>query len=103
MTVPGEFDFDDMLDEDFEIPNDPSNLDLDLDEDLIEDDFWDLGDELSIDLPNEDLGEDLKAVEEFDLIDELLLQPKEKGTEKVPSFTAYVVAYSVPDGFVQNG
>lgn len=73
MTVPGEFDFDDMLDEDFEIPNDPSNLDLDLDEDLIEDDFWDLGDELSIDLPNEDLGEDLKAVEEFDLIDELLL------------------------------
>lgn len=73
MTVPGEFDFDDMLDEDFEIPNDPSNLDLDLDEDLIEDDFLDLGDELSIDLPNEDLGEDLKPVEEFDLIDELLL------------------------------
>lgn len=73
MTVPGEFDFDDMLDEDFEIPNDPSNLDLDLDEDLIEDDFWDLEDELSIDLPNEDLGEDLKPVEEFDLIDELLL------------------------------
>ena len=34
MTVPGEFDFDDMLDEDFEIPNDPSNLDLDLDLDL---------------------------------------------------------------------
>lgn len=73
MTVPGEFDFDDMLDEGFEIPNDPSNLDLDLDEDLIEDDFWDLGDELSIDLPNEDLGEDLKPVEEFDPIDELLL------------------------------
>lgn len=73
MTVPGEFDFDDMLDEDFEIPNDPSNLDLDLDEDLIEDDFWDLEDELSIDLPNEDLGEDLKPVEEFDLIDDLFL------------------------------
>ena len=73
MTVPGEFDFDDMLDEDFEIPNDPSNLDLDLDGDLIEDDFWDLEDELSIDLPNEDLGEDLKPVEEFDLIDELFL------------------------------
>lgn len=73
MTVPGEFDFDDMLDEDFEIPNDPSNLDLDLDEDLIEDDFWDLEDELSIDLPNEDLGEDLKPVEEVDLIDELFL------------------------------
>lgn len=73
MTVPGEFDFEDMLDEDFEIPNDPSNLDLDLDEDLIEDDFWDLEDELSIDLPNEDLGEDLKPVEEFDLIDELFL------------------------------
>ena len=73
MTVPGEFDFDDMLDEDFEIPNDPSNLDLDLDEDLIEDDFWDLEDELSIDLPNGDLGEDLKPVEEFDLIDDLFL------------------------------
>lgn len=73
MIVPGEFDFEDMLDEDFEIPNDPSNLDLDLDEDLIEDDFWDLEDELSIDLPNEDLGEDLKPVEEFDLIDELFL------------------------------
>lgn len=73
MTVPGEFDFDDMLDEDFEIPNDPPNLDLDLDEDLIEDDFWDLEDELSINLPNEDLGEDLKPVEEFDLIDELFL------------------------------
>lgn len=73
MTVPGEFDFEDMLDEDFEIPNDPSNLDLDLDEDLIEDDFWDLEDELSINLPNEDLGEDLKPVEEFDLIDELFL------------------------------
>lgn len=73
MTVPGEFDFDDMLDEDFEIPNDPSNLDLDLDEDLIEDDFLDLVDELSIDLPNEDLGEDLKTLEEFDPIDELLL------------------------------
>ena len=73
MTVPGEFDFDDILDEDFEIPNDPSNLDLDLDEDLIEDDFWDLEDELSIDLPNEDLGEDLKPVEEFDLIDDLFL------------------------------
>lgn len=73
MTVPGEFDFDDMLDEDFEIPNDPSNLDLDLDEDLIEDDFWDLEDELSIDPPNEDLGEDLKTLEEFDPIDELFL------------------------------
>lgn len=75
MTVPGEFDFDDMLDEDFEIPNDPSNLDLDLDldGDLIEDDFWDLEDELSIDLPNEDLGEDLKPVEEVDPIDELFL------------------------------
>lgn len=71
MTVPGEFDFDDMLDEDFKIPNDPSNLDLDLDEDLIEDDFWDLEDESSINLPNEDLGEDLKPIEEFDLIDEL--------------------------------
>lgn len=71
MTVPGEFDFDDLLDEDFTIPNDPSNLDLD--EDLIEDDFWDLEDELSIDLPNEDLGEDLKTVEEVDPIDELLL------------------------------
>lgn len=73
MTVPGEFDFDDMLDEDFTIPNDPSNLDLDLDEDLIEDDFWDLEDELSINLPNEDLGEDLKTVEEVDPIDELFL------------------------------
>ena len=73
MTVPGEFDFDDMLDEDFEIPNDPSNLDLDLDEDLIEDDFWDLVDESSINLPNEDSGEDLKTLEEFDPIDELLL------------------------------
>lgn len=73
MTVPGEFDFDDMLDEDFEIPNDPSNLDLDLDENLIEDDFWDLEDELSINLPNEDLGEDLKTVEEVDPIDELFL------------------------------
>lgn len=73
MTVPGEFDFDDMLDEDFEIPNDPSNLGLDLDEDLIEDDFWDLEDELSINLSNEDLGEDLKPVEEVDPIDELFL------------------------------
>lgn len=73
MTVPGEFDFDDMIDEDFAIPNDPSNLDLDLDEDLIEDDFWDLEDELSIDLPNEDLGEDLKTIEGFNPIDELLL------------------------------
>lgn len=73
MTVPGEFDFDDLLDEDFEIPNDPSNLDLDLDENLIEDDFWDLEDELSINLPNEDLGEDLKTVEEVDPIDELFL------------------------------
>lgn len=73
MTVPGEFDFDDMLDEDFEIPNDPSNLGLDLDEDLIEDDFLDLEDELSINLSNEDLGEDLKTLEEFDPIDELLL------------------------------
>lgn len=73
MIVPGEFDFDDMLDEDFEIPNDPSNPNLDLDEDLIEDDFWDLEDELSIDLPNEDIGEDLKPVEEVDPIDELFL------------------------------
>ena len=73
MTVPGEFDFEDMLDEDFTIPNDPSNSDSDLDEDLIEDDFWDLEDELSIGLSNEDLGEDLKTVEEFDPIDELLL------------------------------
>ena len=64
MTVPGEFDFDDMLDEDFTILNDPSNLDLDLDEDLIEDDFLDLGDELSVNPSNEDLGEDLKPVEE---------------------------------------
>ena len=71
MTVPGEFDFDDMLDEDFEIPNDPFNLDSE--EDLIEDDFLDLEDELSIDLSNEDSGEDLKPVEEFDPIDELLL------------------------------
>lgn len=73
MTVPGEFDFDDMLDEDFEIPNDPSNLGLDLDEDLIEDDFLDLEDELSINTSNEDLGEDLKTLEEFDPIDELFL------------------------------
>lgn len=71
MTVPGEFDFDDMLDEDFTIPNDPSNLDLD--EDLIEDDFLDLEDELSINLSNEDLGEDLKTLEEFDPIDDLFL------------------------------
>ena len=71
MTVPGEFDFDDMLDEDFTIPNDPSNLDLD--ENLIEDDFLDLEDELSINLSNEDLGEDLKTLEEFDPIDELFL------------------------------
>lgn len=75
MTVPGEFDFEDMLDEDFTIPNDPSNSDLDEDseEDLIEDDFLDLVDELPINLSNEDLGEDLKTVEEFDPIDELLL------------------------------
>ena len=75
MTVPGEFDFEDMLDEDFTIPNDPSNSDLDGDseEDLIEDDFLDLVDELPINLSNEDLGEDLKTVEEFDPIDELLL------------------------------
>ena len=71
MTVPGEFDFDDMLDEDFTIPNDPSNLDLD--EDLIEDDFLDLEDELSTNLSNEDLGEDLKTLEEFDPIDDLFL------------------------------
>lgn len=71
MTVPGEFDFDDMLDEDFVIPND--SFSLDLDEDLIEDDFLDLEDELSTNLSNGDLGEDLKAVEEFDPIDELLL------------------------------
>lgn len=69
--MPGEFDFDDMLDEDFTIPNEPFNLDLD--EDLIEDDFLDLEDELSINFSNEDLGEDLKTVEEFDPIDELLL------------------------------
>ena len=81
MTVPGEFDFEDMLDEDFTIPNDPSNSNSDLDEDseedseedLIEDDFLDLVDESSINLSNEDLGEDLKTVEEFDPIDELLL------------------------------
>lgn len=77
MTVPGEFDFEDMLDEDFEISNDPSNSNSDLDEDseedLIEDDFWDLEDELSINLSNEDLGEELKTLEEFDPIDELLL------------------------------
>ena len=77
MTVPGEFDFEDMLDEDFTIPNDPSNSNSDLDEDseedLIEDDFWDLEDELSINLSNEDLGEELKTIEEFDPIDELLL------------------------------
>ena len=75
MTVPGEFDFDDMLDEDFEIPNDPPNLGLDLDEDLIEDDFWDmeldLEDESSTDFSDEDLGEGLKTLEEFDPIDEL--------------------------------
>ena len=77
MTVPGEFDFEDMLDEDFTIPNDPSNSNSDLDEDseedLIEDDFWDLEDESSINLSNEDLGEELKTIEEFDPIDELLL------------------------------
>lgn len=77
MTVPGEFDFEDMLDEDFTILNDPSNSNSDLDEDseedLIEDDFLDLVDESSINLSNEDLGEDLKTVEEFDPIDELLL------------------------------
>ena len=75
MTVPGEFDFEDMLDEDFTIPNDPSNSDSgeDSDEDLIEDDFLDLEDELSINLSNGDLGEDLKTLEEFDPIDELLL------------------------------
>ena len=75
MTVPGEFDFEDMLDEDFMIPNDPSNSDLDEDseEDLIEDDFLDLVDELPINLSNEDLGEDLKTLEEFDPIDELFL------------------------------
>lgn len=71
MTVPSEFDFDDMLDEDFAIPNDPFNLDLD--EDLIEDDFLDLEDDLSTEFSDEDLGEDLKTVEEFDPIDELLL------------------------------
>ena len=77
MTVPGELDFEDMLDEDFTIPNAPSNSNSDLDEDseedLIEDDFWDLEDELSINLSNEDLGEELKTLEEFDPIDELLL------------------------------
>lgn len=71
MTVPGEFDFDDMLDEDFTIPNDPSNSDLD--EDLIEDDFLDLEDELSTDFSDEDLGEDLKTLKGFDPIDELFL------------------------------
>ena len=77
MTVPGEFDFEDMLDEDFTISNDPSNSNSDLDEDseedLIGDDFLDLVDESSINLSNEDLGEDLKTAEEFDPIDELLL------------------------------
>ena len=81
MTVPGEFDFEDMLDEDFTIPNDPSNsnsnsnsdLDEDSEEDLIEDDFLDLVDESSINLSNEDLGGELKTIEEFDPIDELLL------------------------------
>lgn len=73
MTVPGEFDFEDMLDEDFTIPNDPSNSNSDLEEDLIEDDFLDLVDESSINLSNEDLGEELKTIEEFDPIDELLL------------------------------
>ena len=81
MTVPGEFDFEDMLDEDFAIPNDPSNSNSDLDEDseedseedLIEDDFLDLVDESSINLSNGDLGEELKTIEEFDPIDELLL------------------------------
>lgn len=77
MTVPGEFDFEDMLDEDFTIPNDSPNsnsgLDEDSEEDLIEDDFLDLVDESSINLSNEDLGEELKTIEEFDPIDELLL------------------------------
>lgn len=90
-----------MLDEDFAIPNDPFNLDLD--EDLIEDDFLELEDELVTDFSDEDLGEDLKTLKGFDPIDELFLQPKEKGTEKVPSFVAYAVAYLFPDGFVQNG
>ena len=71
MTVPGEFDFDDMLDEGFAIPNDPFNLDLD--EDLIEDDFLDLEDELSTDFSDGDLGEDLKTLKGFDPIDELFL------------------------------
>lgn len=71
MTVPGEFDFDDMLDEDFMIPNDPFNLDLD--EDLIEDDFLGLEDELSTDFSDEDLGGDLKTLKGFDPIDELFL------------------------------
>lgn len=71
MTVPSEFDFDDMLDEDFAIPNDPFKLDLD--EDLIEDDFLDLEDELSTDFSDEDLGEDLKTLKGFDPIDELFL------------------------------
>ena len=71
MTVPSEFDFDDMLDEDFAIPNGPFNLDLD--EDLIEDDFLDLEDELSTDFSDEDLGEDLKTLKGFDPIDELFL------------------------------
>ena len=71
MTVPSEFDFDDMLDEDFVIPNDPFNLGLD--EDLIEDDFLDLEDELSTDSSDEDLEEDLKTLKGFDPIDELFL------------------------------
>ena len=71
MTVPSEFDFDDMLDEDFAIPNDPFNLDLD--EDLIEDDFLDLEDELSTGFSDEDPGEDLKTLKGFDPIDELFL------------------------------
>lgn len=71
MTVPSEFDFDDMLDEDFAIPNDPFNLDLD--EDLIEDDFLELEDELVTDFSDEDLGEDLKTLKGFDPIDELFL------------------------------
>ena len=71
MTVPSEFAFDDMLDEDFAIPHDPFNLDSD--EDLIEDDFLDLEDELSTDFSDEDLGEDLKTLKGFDPIDELFL------------------------------
>lgn len=71
VTVSEEFDFDDILDEDFNILKEPFNLDLD--ECLIGDDFLDLEDELLKNLSIEDPGEDLKTVEEFDPIEELLL------------------------------